>query len=52
MTKGESVMTNKYVRTYECPEILKHPFYPPWSQLLIIVVEAFITGLIVGAEFL
>ena len=33
---------------HKCPAILEHPFYPPWFQLIILVLESFFVGMIVG----
>lgn len=33
----------------KCPAILKHPIYPSWMMLLIVALESFVIGVIVGA---
>ena len=35
----------------KCPSILKHPIYSPGVVLLLIALEAFVLGLIIGPFF-
>ena len=34
----------KEATMHKCPAILEHPFYPAWFQLVILVLESFLSG--------